>query len=442
MSRDMTRRDFVTTTAGVAAALALPPWPGAAGGLPEGVATALGLGAFAPISLAAHPFPLRDVRLRPGRFLDETLTNRQYMMGLDPDRLLHMFRVTALIQSSAEPLGGWEAPDNELRGHFTGHYLSALALMGAHLDDPDVRERGNLMVRELAACQDAHGNGYLSAFPTTFFDRLERRERVWAPFYTYHKIMAGLVDQYQLAGNAQALGMAQAMAKWVSVWATPLSDDKLQDILNTEYGGMNEVLYNLAAITGEASYAELAHRFDHRRILDPMADGRDELTRVHANTTIPKVIGAARRYELTGEERYRKMADFFWTDVAGGRSYATGGTSSGEGWQAPGVLASTLGGYTEETCNTYNMLKLTRHLFCWDPPTRATRTSTSGLSTTHPRLAKPRDRHDVLLRAPAAAGRTRATTRPRTLSGAAPAPAWRTIPSPATASTSMTTDEL
>jgi uncharacterized protein len=311
------------------------------------------------------------VRLRPGRFLSEVLRNRQYMMGLDPDRLLHMFRVTAGLPSSAEPLGGWEAPDNELRGHFTGHYMSACALMGAHLDDPDVRERGNLVVRELARCQAAHGNGYLAAFPTELFDRLRRRERVWAPFYTYHKILAGLVDQYQLAGNAQALGMARGMADWTAAWAKPIGDDAFQDILNTEFGGMNEVLYNLSAITGEASYAELAHRFDHRRVLDPMAEARDELTHVHVNTTIPKVIGAARRYELTGDERYRKMADFFWSDVTGKRSYATGGTSSDEEWPAPpGVLAGTLGGYTEETCTTYNMLKLTRHLFSWAPDLR------------------------------------------------------------------------
>jgi DUF1680 family protein len=368
MSADMTRRDFVATAVGAAAVMATPSWPGSREGmgLPREVAAALGLGGPSPVPMVATPFPLRDVRLRPGRFLDEALCNRQYMMDLDPDRLLHMFRVTAGIPSSAQPLGGWEAPDNELRGHFTGHYLSALALMGAQLDDPDVRDRGNLMVRELAPCQRALGGGYLSAFPTEFFDRLRRRERVWAPFYTYHKVMAGLLDQYQLAGNAQALGMVRNMADWVAGWCETLSDEQMQDILNTEFGGMNEVLYNLSAVTGEGAYAELAHRFDHRRVLDPMAEDRDELTHVHGNTTIPKVIGAARRYELTGEDRYRKMADFFWGDVTGRRAYATGGTTSGEEWPAPpDVLAGTLGGYTEETCTTYNMLKLTRHLFSW-----------------------------------------------------------------------------
>jgi DUF1680 family protein len=372
--RDMNRREFVITGATAAAAAALPVWPGGGGDLhgaltlPAGAKAAGATGADVPhlVPLTAKPFALRDVRLRPGRFLDEVMTNRTYMMWLDPDRLLHMFRVTAGLPSSAKPLGGWEAPDNELRGHFTGHYMSATALMGAQLDDPEVRDRGNLIVRELAKCQAAHGNGYLSAFPTSFFERLERRERVWAPFYTYHKIMAGLLDQYQLAGNDQALGVLKGMAKWVAAWAKPIPDEQFQDILNTEFGGMNEVLYNLYAVTGEESYAELAHRFDHRRVLDPMAEGRDDLTHVHVNTTIPKVIGAARRYEVLGDERYRKMADWFWTEVTGHRSYATGGTSSGEGWPAPpDILAHTLNGYTEETCTTYNMLKLTRHLFSW-----------------------------------------------------------------------------
>ena len=290
------------------------------------------------------------------------------MMGLEPDRLLHMFRVTAGLPSSAEPLGGWEAPDNELRGHFTGHYLSACALMWAQTGDAAVKARGTMMVAELAKCQARNGYGYLSAFPTELFARLKAGQRVWAPFYTYHKIMAGLLDNWTLANNSQALDMVRGMASWVRDYASGVPDEQWQRMLNVEYGGMNDVLYQLANVTEDAQWAELAHRFDHEKIFAPLAVGRDELKGVHANTNIPKVIGAARRYERTGEDRSRAIATFFWADVTGMRSYATGGTSNDEEWQGdPGQLAKAIGPTSQETCVTYNMLKLTRELFSWSP---------------------------------------------------------------------------
>ncbi|HXY20035.1 MAG TPA: beta-L-arabinofuranosidase domain-containing protein [Gemmatimonadales bacterium] len=319
----------------------------------------------APAPLA-RPFELARVRLLPGPFLDAMQVNRRYLTGLDPDRLLHTFRLNAGLPSAAEPLGGWEAPENELRGHFTGHYLSACALMSASLADADVKARGDLMVTELARCQQALGNGYLSAFPETFFDRLRAGRPVWAPFYTLHKIMAGLLDMHTLAGNAQALDVLKGMARWTAGWAQPLGDDAMARALEREYGGMNELLYNLSAVTGTAWYAELAHRFDHERFFGPLAAGRDELKGLHVNTNIPKVIGAARRYELTGEARYRAVAEYFWREVSTRRAYATGGTSNGEGWNTePGVLAAELSSETQECCTSYNMLKLTRHVFGW-----------------------------------------------------------------------------
>jgi DUF1680 family protein len=260
---------------------------------------------------------------------------------------------------------------NELRGHFTGHYLSACALMWAQTGDEAVKARGAQMVRELARCQERHGNGYLSAFPTELFERLEAGRRVWAPFYTYHKIMAGLLDSWTLAGNAQALEMVKGMAGWVRDYAQPIPDEQWQRMLEVEFGGMSDVLYELATVTGDGAWAELAHRFDHERVLAPLAVGRDELENVHANTTIPKVLGVARRYERTGEERSRAIATFFWDDVTGRRSYATGGTSNGEVWQGkPGQLAKAIGPESQETCVTYNMLKLTRTLFGWSPEAR------------------------------------------------------------------------
>jgi uncharacterized protein len=315
--------------------------------------------------LSAQPFDLRQVRLTAGPFFDAAEVNRKFLLAQDPDRLLHMFRVTAGLPSTAEPLGGWEAPVNELRGHYAGHYLSALAAAG--LTDAGLKARGAAMVAELAKCQQAlGGTGYLSAFPEEFFDRLRAGKPVWAPFYTLHKIMAGLLDQHTLGGNAQALEVLKGMARWTARWAQPLGDAEMARVLEREYGGMNEVLYNLSEVTGDGSYRWTAHRFDHERFFAPLAAGRDELKGLHANTNIPKVVGAARRYELTGEERYRDIAEYFWREVTTRRAYCTGGTSNGEGWETePGVLSTALSGYTQEDCTTYNMLKLTRHVFGW-----------------------------------------------------------------------------
>ncbi|MFN7998714.1 MAG: glycoside hydrolase family 127 protein [Bryobacteraceae bacterium] len=319
----------------------------------------------------ALPFEMGSVRLLPGPFMESMQQNRDFLRSLEADRLLHTFRLTAGLASPAEPLGGWEKPDIELRGHFTGHYLSACALMSAGMNDDRLREKANLIVAELAKCQKANANGYLSAFPSSFLDRLRDGQKVWAPWYTLHKIMAGLLDMYLLTGNQQALDVAQGMARWTKKWTDTISDEHMARVLQVEFGGTNEVLYNLYAVTGVKDYADAAHRFDHERIFAPLADSRDELKGLHVNTQIPKIIGAARRYELTGDARYRRIAEFFWTQVTQHRSYCTGGTSNFEHWRTgPDILAPELSSSTQECCCTYNMLKLTRHLFQWTPDPR------------------------------------------------------------------------
>ena len=325
------------------------------------------------VSWQVNPFPIEQVRLLDGPFKRAMEINNRWLLSLPPDRLLHSFRLTSGLASSAEPLGGWEKPDCELRGHFAGgHVLSALALAYASTGDDELKARGNELATELAKSQEKNKDGYLSAFPEEQFDRLREERRVWAPFYTYHKIMAGHLDLYLYCGNDQALETAENMARWVEHWSESISDEHMQRILQTEFGGMNEVLCNLYAVTGQRQYLHLAARFEKRMFLDPLADHRDELKGIHANTHIPQAIGAARRYELTAEPRYREIAAFFWRTVTADRTYCTGGTSNEEFWRTdPGKLAGELGEYTEECCCAYNMLKLTRHIFGWTADPRA-----------------------------------------------------------------------
>ncbi len=313
-------------------------------------------------------FPLAQVRLRPGIFLDQLESNRSFIESLPNDQLLHTFRQTAGIPSSADPLGGWEHPRGELRGHLAGgHVLSACALLHAATGDDAIQQKGNALVAELAKCQQKlNVDGYLSAYPTSFYDRLRDGKRVWAPFYTYHKILAGHLDMYTLCGNEQALATAEKMAAWTEKYLKPLSDEQWAKMQMVEHGGMNESLFNLYAITGKEQYLALARRFEHKKFFDPLAAGKDELKGLHANTNIPKVIGAARGYELTGDQRYHDIADYFWHEVVAQRTYCTGGTSNGESWQSdPGKFAGQLGGEAEECCCGYNMMKLTRHIFSW-----------------------------------------------------------------------------
>lgn len=310
--------------------------------------------------------PLSRVRLLAGPWRDAMEVNRRFLLAQDNDRLLHMFRITAGLPSSAEPLGGWEAPENELRGHYTGHYLSACALMWATESDAALKARGDGIVAGLAECQQKLGTGYVSAFPEELFDRLRAGQPAWAPFYTVHKIMLGLLDMHRLTGNAQALVVLNGMVRWTARWVQPLGDHQMARVLEREYGGMNELLYDVAELTGNKDTMALAHRFDHERVFAPLAMGRDDLKGLHVNTLIPKVIGAARRYELTEEPRSRRIADYFWNQVTSQRCYCTGGTSNDEAWNAePGILSTELSGYTHEDCVTYNMLKLTDHIFQW-----------------------------------------------------------------------------
>ena len=265
------------------------------------------------------------------------------------------------------PIGGWEAPTCELRGHFNGgHFLSAAALASAASGNTDLKAKGDRNRRGMAQCQKKIGTGYLSAFPTDLFERLAEGKQVWAPFYTCHKIMAGLLDMYVLTGNTDALEIAEGMARWVGDFFWPIGTEQRQRMLRDEYGGMNEVLVNLAAITKKDRYLDTAHLFEQPSFLDPLAARRDELQGLHANTHVPKIIGAARMYEVTGDSRYRQIAEYFLEEVLCARSYVIGNTSVEEFWKTPpGQLQGTLQWKNAECCVAYNLMKLERLVFGW-----------------------------------------------------------------------------
>ncbi|CAM8970619.1 unnamed protein product [Rhodiola kirilowii] len=296
-------------------------------------------------------------------------TNLEYLLLLDVDNLVWSFRKNADLPTPGSPYGGWEAPDCELRGHFVGHYLSAAAHMWASTHDDSLKTKMDSVVSALAECQEKMQSGYLSAFPEEFFDRVEAIKPVWAPYYTIHKIMAGLLDQYVLASNSHALKMVSSMAdyffKRVHNVITKYTIQQHWTSLNEETGGMNEVLYKLYTKTENENHLILAHLFDKPCFLGPLALQADELSGFHSNTHIPVVIGSQMRYEVVGDPLYKDIGIFFMDIINSSHSYATGGTSKDEFWEDPKRLADTLSTENEESCTTYNMLKVSRTLFRW-----------------------------------------------------------------------------
>ncbi|HEV2276682.1 MAG TPA: glycoside hydrolase family 127 protein [Acidobacteriaceae bacterium] len=377
MDRNFTRRKFLGGAAAAGAAALIPASAKAgqrgahtaATGAAEDTANRLLTGsAVEKVAWKAKPFSMTEVRLLPSFWKDTAELNRSWLYSLPNERLAYNFRVTAGIPTDADPLGGWEAPEGELRGHYVGHYLSSCALMHASTGDGFIKAKADELVSMLAECQAK--DGYLGAYPATFYDRLRNHQRVWAPFYTYHKIMAGLIDMYQHTGNKQALDMALRMAAWADTYSKSFAPDDWQRVLLVEQGGMNEAAFNLYAITGDTRWRELGYRFEHHKIFDPLAANQDILDHNHANTNIPKVIGAVRGYELTGDTRYRDIAENFYRIVTQHHIYCTGGTSNGEMWHAADAIATQLGPAAEECCCSYNMMKLTRHLFGLQPDAR------------------------------------------------------------------------
>jgi uncharacterized protein len=302
----------------------------------------------------------------------------------DLDRLMHTFRLNAGMPSSAEPLGGWEAPDCGLRGHFVGHFLSACAKFAFADRDDELKSKAEEIVAVMRLC--ARPNGYLSAFEEEALDVLEREENrnVWAPYYTLHKIMQGLIDSHVYLGNAEALTLAVNLARYIHARFEKLSYWQIDGILRctkvnpaNEFGGIGDALYTLYDITGDAHVLELARMFDRDYLLGPLETGIDVLDNLHANTHLPMVIAAMHRYDISGEEKYKTAAMHFY-DFVSGRTFANGNNSSkasayvaggvserSEHWGRFGELGDALTGGESESCCAHNTERILERLTAW-----------------------------------------------------------------------------
>lgn len=320
---------------------------------------------------AVYSFDVGDVKLLGSRFKQNMEREQKWLLQIGVKQLLHSFRTNAGVYDANEggyfeikKLGGWESLDCELRGHSTGHILSGLALMYASTGDAIYKAKADSLVTGLAEVQKVlNQDGYLSAFPQELINRNLAGKKVWAPWYTLHKIYSGLIDQYLYCDNKQALEVVKGMSHWAYNKLNTATSGQRATMLRNEFGGINESFYNLYAITGDRNDKWLAEFFYHNEMLDPLKVGKDILEKKHANTYIPKLLGLTRNYEIEGKGNGDSIAAFFWQTVISHHSFATGSNSDKEKFFRPDDQSGHLTGYTGESCNVYNMLKLTKHLF-------------------------------------------------------------------------------
>jgi DUF1680 family protein len=366
----MHRRSFLLRAGGasLATVLALPALPGTSA-LPK----------------SARSLPLGDVRLTPSMYLTAVEMNRRYLMSLEPDRLLHNFYTGAGLPPKGEVYAGWES--DTIAGHTLGHYLSALSLLHVQLGDEEAKSRAAHTVAELAVIQNKRGDGYVAGLTRKrkdgkivdgqeIFTEIMRGEitsggfdlnGAWSPLYTIHKLFAGLLDAHELCGNAQALEVVRGLGGYFEKVFAALDEAQLQNVLGCEYGGLNESFAELSARTGDARWLKVAERLRDNKVFDPLARREDRLENCHSNTQVPKLVGLARIHELNGDPQPATAARFFWERVTGHHSYVIGGNSDREYFFAPDTLSKHITEQTCEHCNSYNMLKLTRHLYSWSP---------------------------------------------------------------------------
>jgi DUF1680 family protein len=331
-------------------------------------------------STQLQSFPLSSVRLLESPFKAAQQTDMKYILALDADRLLAPYWREAGIEFNSKSYSNWE--NTGLDGHIGGHYLSALSEMYAATGNDQIKERLDYMLNGLEKCQQKNGNGYIGGVPGSkaLWDDVAKGKidagsfslnNKWVPWYNIHKVYAGLIDAYILTGNEKAKQMLIQLSDWCLNLTANLSDDQIQQMLRSEHGGMNEVFADVAAITGDKKYLNLAQKFSHKAILNPLLNNTDSLNGLHANTQIPKVIGFMRVAEVSGDKQWANAAAFFWNTVVNNRTISIGGNSVREHFNPAKDFSSMIESREgPETCNSYNMLKLSKHLFLSDPSSK------------------------------------------------------------------------
>lgn len=308
------------------------------------------------------------VVLQDAELLRRRAENRKYLMELDTDKLLlhHRFEagIDTVCNGSDDLHGGWEEPLCQLRGHFLGHWLSAAAIEVATTGDIELKAKADKIVSELAKCQEENGGEWCASVPEKYLHRIARGKTVWAPQYTIHKTFMGLLDQYELADNRQALEIAINFAKWFQRWSGNFNQEAFARILDVETGGMLEIWSQLYGITREPAHKELMDRYYRHSLFDGLLEGRDVLTNMHANTTIPEALGAAKAYTVTGDGKWFRIVQAYWKQAVTERgTFCTGGQTDGEVWTPKFHLSARLGNKNQEHCTVYNMMRLADFLF-------------------------------------------------------------------------------
>ncbi len=310
----------------------------------------------------------KNVTVHDGDLKRREAANKSYLMSLTNDNLLFNYRVEAgrfhgrEIPKDAH--GGWETPVCQIRGHFLGHWLSAAALHYHQSGDLELKVKADLIVSELAECQKDNGGQWVGPIPEKYLHWIAEGKNIWAPQYNLHKLFMGLIDMYSYTGNQQALDIADNFADWFVKWSGKFTREQFDDILDVETGGMLEVWADLLEITGHDKYKFLLDRYYRQRLFQPLLEGKDPLTNMHANTTIPEVLGCARAYEVTGDNRWLDIVKAYWNCAVTERgTLATGGNTSGEVWMPKMKIKARLGDKNQEHCTVYNMIRLADFLF-------------------------------------------------------------------------------
>lgn len=322
-----------------------------------------------------------NVSLLSGLFRERADLNRNYLFELDSTCLLQNFYLEAGVvmpglQVVDDPAGaklhwGWEAPTCQLRGHFLGHWLSAAAAYCASNEDIELKAKLDKIISELARCQQLNGGEWIGSIPEKYFDMMARGQYVWSPQYVMHKTVMGLTDVYKYTGNEQALDVVSKLADWYVHWTDEMLKRSPDTIYKGEQGGMLEVWADLYGITKDEKYMKLAERYSGNCVFDTLDKGGDALTNDHANAGIPLSHGAARMYEITGDEKWKTRTErFFKCAVIDRGTYATSGANSGEFWVPPHQQGHFLGASDQEFCTVYNLVRTADYLFKWTGDTK------------------------------------------------------------------------